>query len=319
MTAMPPTPLPPSSAAPSLSRRQFVAAALAAPLVPRAFAESGFAFRYLLASAMYGQKPLDVVCEQARSLGMASLDLWPKVHGGQREEVDLRGAAAVHRQVADRGLTIDCLTRYDLGADRLDDECRVARTLGATTIVSGPKGRRPRRDELRPAVERFVRSMQPHVETAAENGVAIAIENHRSNLFEHPDSLRYLADLTQTGVMQRHLMAAVAPAHLDQDAEAIAGLVRDLGPKIAVFYAWERGNEFLRTEPTGRELEQLPGRGSFDFAPVVAALAAIDYRGWTSLFMHPVPRGIPAAGTVDQTTREIAAARRHLDSLLTPN
>ena len=301
-----------------VTRRQLLLAAACASLGwQRAAAASSHWFRYLLASAMYGQEPLATVLAEAQTLGINAIDLWPKVHGAQREEVDSRGADAVRAEAAAAGCSIACLTRYDLGATGLTDELDVAAELGATTIVSGPKGKspigaNPSAAELKAAVKQFVDQMQPLTEKAAERGVTIAIENHRRNLFEPADSLRYLAEFTAE---QPNLAIALAPAHLPQQPADVATLVRDLGSKLAVFYAWERGNEFLRKQPTGRELEQLPGRGTFDFGPVVDALAGIDFHGWTSVFMHPIPRGIPAAGSVRETTDEIAAAMQHLRQL----
>ena len=306
-------PMPPQPNVAMPTRRDFLAASLLLASVPKAFAASPLWFRWLLASAMYGQEPIETVLAEASTLGIGEVDLWPKVHGAQREAIDERGADAVRELLAEQGCTVACLTRYDLGTERIAPEIAVAEAVGADTIVTGPKGSRtPPPAELKAAVRRFVDGFRATHDAAAEAGVTIAIENHRRNLFEAADSLRYLAEFAAD---MPSLAIALAPAHLPQEPDAIAALIRDLGPKIAVFYAWERGDEFIRKQPTGREREQLPGRGSFDFAPLVAALDAIDYDGYTSVFMHPIPRGIPAAGSVEQTTAEIAAAMHHLESL----
>jgi sugar phosphate isomerase/epimerase len=68
--------------------------------------------------------------------------------------------------------------------------------------------------------------------------------------------------------------------------------------------------------PKAQELEQMPGRGVLDFRPVLAALKKINYRGWTEIFMHPVPRGIPILPTAEQVTFEINRARRYLRECL---
>ena len=301
-----------------LTRREAIAMAVASAASMRsaAAAESAaFSFRWLLSTAMYGQLDLFDLLPEATTLDMAALDLWPRVHGAQREAIDEHGLEVVRAHVEDAGCRVECLTRYDLGAAGLADEIAIAAATGAGTIVSGPKGSRtPPREALAKEVAAFVESMAPMHERAAEAGVTIAIENHRRNLFESADSLRYLAEEVDRRGWSS-LKVALAPAHLPQQPAAVAQLVRDLGSTLHVFYAWERGNEFLRKKPTGRETEQLPGVGTFDFAPVVAALAAIDFAGWTSIFMHPVPRGIPAAGTVAATTTAIAAARDHLETL----
>ena len=61
---------------------------------------------------------------------------------------------------------------------------------------------------------------------------------------------------------------------------------------------------------------QMPGRGALDFRPILAALEKINYQGWTEIFMHPFPRGIPIQETVPKVTAEINRARKYLDTCL---
>ena len=68
--------------------------------------------------------------------------------------------------------------------------------------------------------------------------------------------------------------------------------------------------------PKQQELLQMPGRGPLDFEPLVGALSEIDYGGWTEIFMHPVPRGIPILETTDQVTAEINRARKYLEQFV---
>jgi sugar phosphate isomerase/epimerase len=67
--------------------------------------------------------------------------------------------------------------------------------------------------------------------------------------------------------------------------------------------------------PKEQELLQMPGRGELDFGPIVSALRKINYRGYTSIFMHPTPRGIPILPTAKQTTAEILKAKSYLETL----
>jgi sugar phosphate isomerase/epimerase len=71
-----------------------------------------------------------------------------------------------------------------------------------------------------------------------------------------------------------------------------------------------------RKLPKEQELMQLPGRGRLDFVPIVAALKDINYKGWTEVFMHPVPRGIPIMPTTAEVTAEINRARDYLETCL---
>ena len=93
-------------------------------------------------------------------------------------------------------------------------------------------------------------------------------------------------------------------------------LIRDLGDAIEVFYAWEHGDGCMTKLPKERELKQLPGRGPLDFRPLVEALVPIRYAGWTEIFMHPVPRGIPILDTPAEVTAEINQSRTYLESLI---
>ena len=99
-------------------------------------------------------------------------------------------------------------------------------------------------------------------------------------------------------------------------AGCIAKLVEDLGNRIALFYAWQYGMGCTMKLPKAQELMQLPGRGSLDFTPILASLEKIAFRGFTEIFMHPVPRGIPILDTAAQVTAEINRARTYLDECL---
>ena len=60
----------------------------------------------------------------------------------------------------------------------------------------------------------------------------------------------------------------------------------------------------------------MPGRGKLDFTPIVGALKAINFNGLTSIFMHPVPRGIPILPNAAPCTTAINRARAYLDKCL---
>ncbi len=197
-----------------------------------------------------------------------------------------------------------CITQYKLGPFGLAEEMKLAKRFACPTIVTGgvgPKGLTGA--DLKRAVSDFVEKMKPHLATAEECGVTIAIENHANNLIESPDSLKYLAELRPS----KSLAIAFAPYHLPQDANLLAQLIRDLGDSIAVFYAWEHGRGCMTKMPKEEELQQMPGRGSLDFGPLLAALAEIGYAGWTEIFMHPFPRGIPILETRQRSPKKSIA------------
>jgi len=185
--------------------------------------------------------------------------------------------------------------------------------FGGRVLISGSHGpKNVAGAEAKAAVKRFVDEMKPHADAAEELGLVIGIENHANALIATPDSLRYFADM----VASPGIGIALAPYHLPQDEKLLAGLIEDLGPALVHFYAWQHGQGCMEKLPKEQELEQMPGRGALDFTPLLAALKKIGYRGWTEIFMHPVPRGIPILPTAPEVTAEINRAREYLGKCL---
>jgi sugar phosphate isomerase/epimerase len=215
--------------------------------------------------------------------------------------------------LARHNVRLGMITRFDLGPFGLKEEMRVARKLGATLLISGSSGpKNVSGEEAGRAVRKFVEQMEPHVAEAEAMGMTIGIENHVDALIHTPDSLRYFAE----SVRSPRLGIALAPYHLPQNSRLLASLIEDLGPRLAHFYAWQYGQGCMKKLPKEQELEQMPGRGNLDFKPLLAALKKINYAGWTEIFMHPVPRGIPIMETTRQVTEEINRARRYLEECL---
>lgn len=302
-----------------LSRRGFCAAgtaALAGGLLPSqllAAEPSDFHLKYILGSCMFGYQYVGEIFPEVRKTGATAIDIWPKVHGNQREQLTDLGEEKFAAMLKQYDITLGCITQYKLGPFGLQDEMRLAQRFGCPTMVtggSGPKGLKG--DELKKAVGGFIERMKPHLTVAEETGVTIAIENHGNNLIESPDSLKWLAELRPS----KHLGIALAPYHLPQDAKMLGDLIRNLGDSIAVFYAWQHGMGCHVKLPKEQELLQMPGRGELDFAPLLAALRDIKYAGWTEIFMHPVPRGIPILETAKEVTAEINRARDYLEEKL---
>ena len=272
-----------------------------------------FRFRYILGSSMYGYLYLGEILPEVSKCGAKHLDIWPKSHGNQREQLEDLGEELFISMLKKHKVELGCITQYKLGPFGLQNEMRVAQRLGCTTIVAGGRGPKGLKGgELKKAVAGFLEQMKPHLEVAEETGVTIAIENHANNLIDSPDSLRYLIEQRPS----QNISVALAPYHLPQDSQLIAELIRDLGNEgIEMFYAWEHGDGCHQRLPKEQELKQLPGRGPLDFGPVVQALKEIKYDGWTEIFMHPVPRGIPIMETAAQVTAEINKSRAYIEKL----
>jgi len=301
-----------------LTRRQFhqlaggAAAGLA--LAPWfASAAESFRYKYIVGSSMYGYTKLEEILPDVRKTGATAIDIWPKKHGDQREQLDEMGEERFAELLKQHDVTLGCITQYALGPFHLQEEMRLAQRFGCPTIVtggSGPKGLKG--NELKTAVGDFIEKMKPHLAVAEETGVTIAIENHGNNLIESPDSLKWLVELRPN----EHLAVALAPYHLPQDEKQLSDLICALGNGIEMFYAWQHGMGCMKKLPKEQELLQMPGRGELDFAPLVEALKSINYDGWTEIFMHPVPRGIPILETTAAVTDEINRSRDYLEKLL---
>lgn len=274
--------------------------------------KTDFKPKYILGSCMYGYSKLEEIVPEVKKTGAAAIDIWPKVHGDQREQLDAMGETKFKKLLEANEVSLGCITQYKLGPFGLKEELKLANRLGCKTIVtggSGPKGLKG--TELKAAVKKFAEQMKPHLEIAKANDVTIAIENHANNLIQSPDSMRWLIEFTSENVG-----IALAPYHLPQEEKLLAGLINDLGKRIAIFYAWQHGMGCMKKLPKEQELLQLPGRGKLNFAPLLEALAEIKYNGWVEIFMHPVPRGIPILDTTEKVTVEINKSRRYISKCL---
>ncbi|MHC4116825.1 MAG: sugar phosphate isomerase/epimerase family protein [Planctomycetota bacterium] len=301
------------------SRREFCrgliagAAALGVAAGKTPARNASFNLRYITASSMYGRMKLEVILPEIRRTGAEHIDIWPERHANQREQIEQMGHEKFAVLLERHRVKLGIVTRYDLGPFALQEEMRFAKKLGGSMIICGAKGPRGlKSQELKAAVADFIEKMKPHVEAAANAGVVIGIENHANSLVESPDSMRWLTEFAPS----EHIGIALAPYHLPQDTALISGLIEDLGPRMVHFYAWQHGMGCHKRLPKEQELLQLPGRGKLDFAPIVSALKRIRYDGWTEVFMHPVPRGIPILPTAEEVTGQINQSRDYLAQCL---
>lgn len=302
-----------------INRRKFLSSSAAIAclsshdgLIAQADQTTDCKLKYLLGSCLYGYTDVAKILPEVAKTQSVAIDIWPKVHGNQREQLDELGEEKFIELLNSHNVPLGCITQYKLGPFGLQDEMRLAKRLGCQTIVTGAIGpKNLKGSELRKAVEQFVEQLKPHLAVAEETGITIAIENHADNLIESPDSLRYLAELSPSNP----LAIAFAPYHLPQEESLLAKLLEDVIPKVAVFYAWQHGKGCMKKLPKQEELLQMPGRGRLDFGPLIDVLKQTQYQGWTEIFMHPFPRGIPILDTTEEVTAEINHARTYLDTL----
>lgn len=306
-----------------MNRRQFskqlalgVAVTGASTQFVAAAKKRAFKFNYIVGSSMYGELPLSEILPDVRKTGAGHIDIWPRKHGNQREQMEELGHDQFAAMLKEHRVKLGCLTHYDLGPFRLGKEMPVAKKFGCRMMVCGGSGpKKLKGDALKAAVKTFAEKMKPHLEVAEEHNVTIAIENHGNNVIDSPDSLRWLMEFRSS----KNMKIAFAPYHLENlgiDAAGFGKLIEEFGNDIAMYYAWQHGMGCTKKLPKEQELLQMPGRGDLDFAPTVAALKKVKYQGFTQIFMHPVPRGIPILPTAKETTAEINRSRAYLEKLL---
>lgn len=299
-----------------MNRRRFIQSLSALAAAPAFAAETAAPWKlnYLLASSMYGNLTLAEILPEVRKTGATAIELWPKKHGTQREEMDEIGHDKFAEMLKANGVTFGGTTRYDLGPFKLEKEIAVVKKFGGSFIVAGGSGewKNVTPEQLKANVKGFVEKMKPHAALAAENGVTIGIENHINNLIDKPDSLRWLADDIRE---MAGIGIAFAPYHLPQDPALLAELIKHIDKKMTLFYAWEYGKSCSKVMPKEEELMQMPGRGMLDWKPVLQALKETNFTGPTEVFMHPTPRGFPILPTAAETTAEIVRGERYLNEM----
>ena len=265
---------------------------------------------------MYGTLPLSLILNEAKKLNIDQIDIWPRIHGNQREQIDQMGLDNFSKLLNVNNVKLGSITRYDLGPFKLQNEMKICSKLGGNLLIcagQGPKGLSGAK--LKSAIKSFSEKMRPQLLAAEEKGIKIGIENHSGNLINSPDSLKWLLDLLPS----KNIGISLAPYHLEtigQTSEKIAQLVNTIGDRLFMFYAWQYGMGCMKKLPKEQELLQMPGRGKLDFNPIIQSLKDMNYSGYTSIFMHPVPRGTPILPTAKETTNEIIRAKKHLDDFL---
>ena len=275
--------------------------------------DKSFQLKYIIASSMYGRMKLSEILPEVHKTGDEHIDIWPEVHANKREQIEEMGHQQFTAMLKRHQVKLGILTRYDLRPFELKDEILTVKKLGGSMVICGSRGPgNLKGDSLRVAVKKFIEKMKPQIKFAEDVSVTIGVENHGNSLIHSLDSMRWFTEFAES----RHIGIALAPYHLPQESAAIARLITDLDENLVHFYAWQHAMGCHKKLPKEQELLQLPGHGGLDFVPILAALKEINYSGWTEVFMHPVPRGIPILPTAIQVTAEINRSCSYLESCL---
>lgn len=302
-----------------LSRRTWLGATAAAcsNLAVTNASEDSAAWKptYILSSALYGGAPLSSILPEVTKTGARAIDLWPRPHGTQREEIDSLGVDAIARLLAEHRVRLGGIACYRPGAFKLASEFAIARQLGdrATVLVTmAPGDGSLTGAALDRAIREFLGKLAPSIREAEMGGGVIAIENHSNSLIKSPESIRRFAALTESECVG----LALAPHHLPQESQLLADLAGEIGPALKFVYAQQHGKGSSEKLPKDEELLQLPGRGPLDFGPLMRQLASSHFSGPVEVFMHPVPRGVPILPSIAEITDAVTVSRRYLDSLV---
>jgi sugar phosphate isomerase/epimerase len=272
-----------------------------------------FHLRHVLSSALYGDMPVAEVIPQVSRLRCDSLDIWPKIHATQREQVTAMGDEAFQGLLKDHTTYLSVSTCYPLGSFGQDDEMRWVKKNGGymTVTGSGSMGEKnPQGAEAIRQVKAYFEKLKPHYELAEELDIYMAIENHANSMLSHPDSIRAFAEHNPS----KNVGIAFAPHHLHEHIDEIPALIRELGAKQLPFvYFQEYSPSSKELMEKKIELQQLPGLGTLDYVPLIGALKEVGFHGLVEIFMHPVPRGIPILPTVDEIAEVILKSRQYID------
>ena len=285
----------------------------ASPLIAE---QDKFRLRYILSSAMYGYMPLESILPQVTLTGSEAIDVWCKVHGNQREQIDKMGHNVAKNLLAKHKVKAAVFTRYPLGPFGLVDEMRkIHKNFDAEIIVCGTTGpSEVKGKEAKKVVSEFLEKMKPHVSVAEDLGMTIGVEHHSRQFLYPPDSLQYFAELNSS----KNLGVALAPHHLHRFQDQIPAIIRDLGnANIPFMYFQEHSDGMSKKTSKEIEMRQMPGfGGGLDYKPILRALKDIKYDGYCEIFMHPVPRGIPILPTIEEISKAINKSREYIESSL---
>jgi sugar phosphate isomerase/epimerase len=271
-----------------------------------------------LMTAALGGMDLDPLAAWASSEGFQTLEVacWPMVTGDRRryagvthidvDALDAAGAAAIRRQLDDRGLEISSLAYYPNNHDP-DPTVRSAahehlRKVIIAADVLGVKlvGTFIGRDQNRSVTDNLteVAKVWPDlVRFAGTHGVTIVIENcpmifsedewpGGKNLAYSPAIWRRLFEIVDADNFGLNL----DPSHLVWQFIDYERAVREFGPRIRHVHAKDmeidRNGLFehgVMATGIGWQIPRLPGLGEINWGRFIAALYAVGYQGAISI------------------------------------
>ena len=123
------------------------------------------------------------------------------------------------------------------------------------------------------------------------------------------------AFLSQCSVTALRSLNSVSRTWRERVRTALRARVRESDHSLTIDgLSWTELDWLLRAlQRDGVRVEQLRcEQATISFAPLLAALRDVKYDGWSEIFMHPVPRGVPILDSTEKITAEINRSRKYL-------
>ncbi len=236
--------------------------------------ETPWTMRLACSSINFSSLPIEQAAQRIAGLGFEAIDIW-SAHAGcphLDDVLDRLGPEGLKELLEKHKLDLYAFSVYAGGYPRYAELLGKA---GGGMAVRGSGGLGDPND-LGASMKQFLESLKPELELAEKYDSYLAIENHSGNsLLNFIDSIKAFTD------QNRHprLGIALAPYHIQRNAESVEEAIKICGEQLFFFYAWQNA------EGTG----QLPGIGPTDCRPWLAALAEVKFRYPVTPFMHHEP------------------------------
>ena len=233
--------------------------------------------------------PIEQACQRIAALGFEGIDIWSAHEGCPHldDVLNRLGPAGLRHVLTEHELKLFSFSVYRGGYRRYAQ--LLGQAGGGIAVRGSTRPCKPK--ELIPRMRDFLDSLQTDVELAERYESFLAIENHGNALLDSLDSLKAFVEMNRSP----RLGIALAPYHLQALNASVVEAIEICGNQLLFFYAWQRADG----------IEQLPGHGSTNLAPWLAALAKAGYGGYVNPFMH---------GDVkpDAMSRALATSRDYL-------
>ena len=266
-----------------IDRRQVLAGlaggAAAAAAAPKLLAEAKatkarWKMKLATSSIQYSKLPIEKACERIAALGFEGIDIWSG-HAGcpHLDDVQKRlGADGLKKLLAKNKLKLYSFSVYRGGYARY---AKLLGEAGGGVAIHGAGGR-AKPGQLTASMKACLERLKPEIALAEKYNSYVALENHGGSLLNGLDSFKAFVDLNTSP----RVGIALAPYHLQGLKASVPEAITIAGKQLFFFYAWQRQ----------RGTAQLPGIGTTDCAPWIAALAKVNYRWYVNPFMHHEPK-----------------------------